>query len=1458
MQGSSSSSGTGSPKLGDARAASAYNQLVGSAFSRVVERLGKLDSGIFVFAPCGCSRAELLKRLMEPGEQVISHAYVYEGFEEKTGDVQSIVKYESLVDLVGKLKGWSGGARIAVVPESSCEAVALKQMLEKEAPYLRVQLLYLPQLYREAAERYSGDVKELARVEHSKLGEVYKCKAEGYSSTLLRAWSSEKLEELRKAKEAILELSPGRLGLRDYLAEAAGKMLIALAAAPFGAAVALAVDRLLAALASLNLQGAAQALLAKVGGVPVKQAEGFASRVLEGWSRPEARNKVAEGLARLVAAAREAAPHLDREELEAVVDQVALEWGMDASTFNVFVENLAKMASGELVTREELRKELEKLVGKELEERLKRLIEDRLREIEEELNKLKSKVEALEIGVGLFYAGDLEKGSLYSNFKVEKGRPVIASLEEKGKVEAELVTAGPFEKLAGEVVRRLEGDFVVLEGPKGIGKSTLAAYTAWRALLNGQIDAILSVSKLDVGKASRLENLVRDAGKRFLVLYDPSPLQAYYKPGAYAREVREAFERSSVGSFLVEETLRELLTLKGVERASVLVVLPDDVYRSVIERNPELKDELERYTLRVDLHDPQFLEEVVKAYSGCTGSFKELAESIARFEGGYTLVAKYAGLTLREKKCSVEDVQTALREAKGKPKLFLTYYLWSVLLKGSGDLAMMAAAPLILHAVFGPIPEGATYLVKAALEGGGWRLPDPERLKGVRLRSLKVEELKPLAKWLSVLHEDLVEEMLEELCSLEYRELEELTGALGWAWHEILREEEEVPVPERLPDFVGKRLAAALEAYASSCWRRLALVAGSALAWHPRAPLVAASQPKALPSEALEPCEADDYLLAGGVIPPLILRVALYSPHTLARPLARCYKEAAEEIKELEKTWRERGARPDERFYALGLALSVAEARGLGEGVEAWEAEAALVAAAAAVQRVSRAECAAAVLEMFKLLGELAPHYHVALASFASELPKLDEDAVREISDAVDGALQKHGEELEGKAWPLVEAVRAYSNLLGKHAGYFREKLELMRGRMCGLLSKLEGQLRAIAEALALLAALEMGLEPCGGGEAAKKAVALLEKLERMEGEEPSGQAVEWARVRAFKPERFKLLVKTVRGILARALASYTMDNDDLDAAEGLFESAAAIARELGTWGNYLAVRSRAARCSALKAGSLEELKERAKIFASLWSEAKERERATASLAYLRNEALVLAEYLVSLALEGRVDEFSKLLDEEGWLLRRFPDVGVAVRLLLGHLEVEVEKPREREVAEALRGDIDQVYRSAFNLLMGLPEGVLDECSELKDRKHALTCLLAVAAVLGDGKAAGILKSGFLEGLNETVDDRLKSLTQGSEEREAVERFHRELQAFVEKRDAGTVVQLLAPANSLASFVLMLWALSSGDEELARAHAKLVSITIEEKLPRRLFREAAEARGERFELALLKLFYLHF
>jgi hypothetical protein len=54
---------------------------------------------------------------------------------------------------------------------------------------------------------------------------------------------------------------------------------------------------------------------------------------------------------------------------------------------------------------------------------------------------------------------------------------------------------------------------------------------------------------------------------------------------------------------------------------------------------------------------------------------------------------------------------------------------------------------------------------------------------------------------------------------------------------------------------------------------------------------------------------------------------------------------------------------------------------------------------------------------------------------------------------------------------------------------------------------------------------------------------------------------------------------------------------------------------------------------------------------------------------------------------------------------------------------------------------------------------------------------------------------------------------EGSEEREVVERFYRELLDFVDKRGVSAAVQLLAPANSLARFALMLWELGGAEGE---------------------------------------------
>jgi len=1434
---------------------------------------------VIVLAPRGCSRGELLKRFLKPEEQIFSRAYVYRGFEEKVKEVeQSVEAYDDLDDLVGKLKG-KERERVAVVTESSWEAVKLKLMLERELPGARVDILYLPELYEDAAERFSEETRKLAWVEHERLKEAYKVEAKGYSSTLLREWG-ENFDKVRRGKEAILALSLGKLDLIDYAREAAKKIARAIPEESLKTvSEQTAIHSLYVAVKLLKAAGLLKQpapgsgetipdleeiilkILAKITGVPALQLANLLKRVIrKWWSKPEARNKSVEVVLNFIEVAKkakEAVHYLGREELETVVDQVALEWGVSVNEFKLIVTNLATIAESELATRRDL---------EELRSELERAIEHILDELEE----LKRKVEGLQVGVELLRKDDLESGSLGFGFKVEEGKLLVVSAEAK----AELVTTGRFGELAEEVLKKLEGKeklegrFLVLEGPKGIGKSTLAWYCAWLALKRGVVDAILYTNKLTKTHLHLIDLVNKAGGKRFLVLYDPSPPRAYYKP-KYAGKVRKAVEGA-------EETLDELLDLaRKEERVMVLAVLPEDVYRSL---SAELRSDIKRSTLRVDLRDSRFLGEVVKAYSGCIGGFERLVEKIEGFEGGYTLLARYAGLALRKKGCVVEEVEKALEEAKGEPKLFLAHYLWSVLLKGSEDLAKKAAAPLMLHAAFGPIPEGITYITKATQIGGAWRFLEPSQLKDSELESLKEEPLEPIARWLSVPHEDLVEEMLREVCGLRgpgakerYRKLK-LIEALEWASKKLLQSQESIE--DALLDFVSERLEPALEAY-SSCWQRLALILGSALSGQGLGLRIAMKAPQ-LPSKALEQCDADSYLLVDNVIPLLTVRIASSRPDSIARSLAPVYSAEGEEklskeIKDLENKWRERGGFYfDEALYALGLAVTEAEAVNRGGSVSVGEAEAALFIATPTVQRVLMAENAKAILEALEPLADSAPHYYVHLLSAASELELLPSEAADKIHKAASSLLEKLEAKSGERAWPLVEAVRVYANLLTKHGRHFsRGERESMRETMCGILEKLEGQLRVIAEAYALRATLEMGFEPCGGGEPVVKAKELLGELERMEGEEPDGQAREWVGVRSPVRledarrcrEKFEKMVKMLRGVLASSLAEYALDNDDLEAAKRFFEEAAETHRGLGDRLNYLINRSMATRCSLLRARSLEDLKNESKMFEEIWMKAEEGEREehwAPTVLVLETKAGILAEYLVHLALEGR-REVSRLLSEEGWLFALFPEAGVATRLLLRILGVEVEEPEPWEIAEALEGAMfPPVFRPAFNVLMGLQpiECAEESCKKLKGEDREV-CLLVLEAVSGDRNAADLLKRSFSEGLD-SVRGLLQELAQRYGEREIVERFHSELREFVKKRDVNDVLRLFAPRTTYAVMVLMLWALSRRDEELARAYAKLKSIVLDGKLLRRLFREAAEARSEeKFKLALVKLFYYH-
>jgi energy-coupling factor transporter ATP-binding protein EcfA2 len=396
----------------------------------------------------------------------------------------------------------------------------------------------------------------------------------------------------------------------------------------------------------------------------------------------------------------------------------------------------------------------------------------------------------------LFTIEDLENGLLYCNFIVENGVPKILTWvgTAKDDLETDLVDSGKFREVAENVFRKLNEDGrVVLIGPRGIGKSTLATYVAWRSLLGSlgnvvldkPVDAVIRVDKLSLLDTSKLNNQIKATNKRILVIYDPSPVMAYYKP-----ETMWMAKYDIVGT---RKTLKELMEVRN---AWVAIVLPRELYDEVSE-SEELRDilnEIRSHTINVNLRDEGFLREVIKRYSGCDNVSDDLVKRVMNFDT-YTFVAKYVGIWLCERECKVEDVEKVLRESVSKPKLFFANYIWRAVLRENKDLAMRVSVPLILHAVFGPIPEGITYITKAVNEGGVWKLIDRDRLAKLELEDLREADLKPIAKWLSTLHEDLIEETLQELVGLRGEEarkhyidhgFRKFIEALDWGYEKVV------------------------------------------------------------------------------------------------------------------------------------------------------------------------------------------------------------------------------------------------------------------------------------------------------------------------------------------------------------------------------------------------------------------------------------------------------------------------------------------------------------------------------------------------------------------------------------------------------------------------------------------------------------------------------------------------
>jgi hypothetical protein len=1163
------------------------DRLVNGVVDRLAGRLGK-RTGIFILASPGCSRGLLVTVLLRHG--LVDVVYAYDGFGSKVGDdVRGrVIEFGSVDELAGKLGSVNG--RVAVVARSTTDAVRLRDRLGN------AEVIYLPKYYEDLAkEMLSGGVPGVAEVRHEGLGE-------GISPSMLR-------EDVPSEVELIRELSLGKVSFGDLIKNVLKR--VGRDAAPQvikdGLSFLLGISPAVDVTASLAVR--------------------FVELVARWWREEKNRDKVIGGFVRLVGVARKVKKHLDDELFEAVIDEVAYEWGLNIEEFTTTIRNIANIAERKQLTEEDVKK----IINDNLER-----FEKELNKVKEMVNQVKEKVDKLLAGVTVFFIDDLERGSLYSNFIVEEGVPKIITWvgTAKDDLKTDLVNVGEFREVAEYVFSKLVKDGrVVLVGPRGIGKSTLATYVTWRSLvgslgnvvLNEPVYAVIRVDSLNPGHALELNNQIKTAGRKFVVIYDPSSVMAYYKPEAMQvmGHGKESDKKTTLRELIesVKNTLKELMEVRN---AWVVIILPSELYEQVQrgkEEDVDLRqvlDNLERDAVTVNLGNEVFLREVIKRYSGCDNVSDDLVRSVMNFDS-YTFVAKYAGIWLRERECKVEDVDKALRESADKPKLFFAHYIWGIILGKNMDLAKKVSVPLILHAAFGPIPEGITYITKAVNEGGKWKLIDRNKLAKSKLEDLREDDLEPIAKWLSTLHEDLIEETLEELVGLRGEEarkhyidhgFKDFIEALKWGYEEALgrvrglsREVKPEEVKRNLLIFVGERLKHALKPY-TDCWKRTAFIIGAVLARYVSVPRLKNLRRDVVKSlgDALRGCGVDDYLLVGNEISPLIQYLTMDNAYALTEAFVDKYDKAVAEIKRVLYIARKRGRiYYDDGLYGLyGLELAsiIAKAVESGKPIKPDDADAALHIVSLNIQggilSLSCIGLTEPALSAWVPLRDKAPQRYLEVLAFAlgevsSTLGILcsnfdDFDTVMYIFNEFDYILNKYRDGVKGRAWTLVRAIDASINSLYKCLKHcddyrntpFRTELEHIVSRVAGLLNeidRLNPSLGIIAWAHALLPALDnecvralmesvLGIDVVN--KKAKEVAGRLSKLrvqELMRDENFMGFVESWPAETGEKAARREILEET--SDLKNAWAQHKLDDDELYEAEELFNGVAEESRRI-------------------------------------------------------------------------------------------------------------------------------------------------------------------------------------------------------------------------------------------------------------------------------------------------------
>jgi tetratricopeptide (TPR) repeat protein len=1426
-------------------------ELVCAVSRKVRDEVGGLRRGVVVFFPPGSSRFEVVKRLRD----LIDVAYAYR---EETG-VSNYRDVEQLADAVVEEFRRAGDRpvyRVAVVPRSTLEPILLAERLRKaKREDLQVKILYLPKYYAEAAGKLEEELRALAEVEHSRLEAVARGEYRGISPKPLRSWDKEKLRRLLEAKKTLEELSPGKLGLRDVLAEAFGK---ALKAAP-GAAVVLALGDLLGhafgGFAAEGLGRLAERLAEKTG---LEFIEKLADSVLEGWGRDGARDKVAAGIAELLKKAEKAVEVLKDAEvadvLEAFLDQLALEWGMDAESFTVFVENLARLKRRRIATEDDLER-----LGKELAERLKEVYRE-----------LEGRLAPLGVVAGVYHVPE-QLGVYFGYGEIYVGN-VLA------RDRAVYVDHPAEETLAEKLSQR---QLVVVHGPKGEGKSVLTKVALAKKIVGDRAVVVEVTKGADEAKLKQVIDEIRGAGREPILYFDPS------QPGHYPQRPWEgARHRPRID-------VEELMLLESVvsdKEVAGVVVLSDDLYAL-------LRDRLGAHVaVEVRSGDIIFLQRLVESYSGCPAEVAaEVAKEVGKYGDNRALVAALAGDWLKRQGCRREAVAEALRRAQGRAVDFALDYIWYAVLGGDRKKANVYAPLIVLRGLEGPIP------VKLA-----------ERIL-IDLGKSSDEVIgSEVVRWCAKWHHNTLEEATEKAAlspvNREKIEPRELHQALAGGFDELMRrgiivKGEKIAIGlNRIIELMRIGLAVDMSQLSDEekrrCAKRAAFILGHAFVAHPWLPRRGdlPEETEALLDEALDTCVVDDYMTADSTVAPLILTLVAFAYRAVGllylvgapaeaakvlREVASIFSPLAsatsvislETLKEFVDSWRRRGVSFHETFYALGLA-----ALATGAEVDDEVADLLLYAALFAMQGVANPEVVLPVLAALRPLGDKALHRYIFALTAASDVAPLDQETAQYIYDALQ-RYKSHLLEAE-RRWPLVEAVRAYSNLLTKHLGYIMDRWEDAVADMCQLYGEVrrrsaaaasDGGLSAqrlfttVAGAYVLATALysdelaQVVQRYCGLGDLIEEAETVkgvldgaathLNELRKIM--ESDADFAEW--VTALSPTGDAGgAVESLRAWFTASLALYKLvhfldergelDEKRLEEAAEELEKAAEMDRKLKEWINYFASRSFALSARVLAAGSWEELLKRAKGFCNLWKEAVKHLEPTAG--YLETATVIFGDCLVYLAASGDRERAEELLKEWRRLLDYNREVSVVARLMLRLFGVG-EGARHVEVMEMLEPPLVPEFWPALLMLAGRlqKDEALEECAKISNAQPLKSelCVDAVASAAGNQEAA----------------ERLRSVL-----RSAIESEASEARSLLDKADGRTLVEVLVPKYLRAQLAFMLLAAVEGRVDVVRLHGLWGSAAykgaVRQSLLGNVYENCGDLNSEGCRMALLKLYYYHF